>query len=60
MNPADRAMQSCRFNLQNKDMRFGSFVFGPVVMRLLHSFRQPDLALSLVRDPVSHVITPFQ
>lgn len=31
-------------------MRFGTFVFGPLIMRLLHHFNQPDLALRLIRD----------
>lgn len=40
-----------RFNSQNKDLRFGSFIFGPVVMRLLHNFKKSDVALELLNDP---------
>ena len=40
-----------KFNAQNKDLRFGSFIFGPVVMRLLHTFKKSDVALELLRDP---------
>lgn len=40
-----------KFATQNRDLRFGKFIFGPVVMRLLHEFRLPDIALTLIRDP---------
>ncbi|KAF4526431.1 hypothetical protein B566_EDAN015063, partial [Ephemera danica] len=40
-----------KFNNQNKEMRFGSFVFGPVVMRMYHFLNQPDAALKVFKDP---------
>lgn len=40
-----------RFNSQNKDLRFGTFVFGPVVMRMLHYLNKPDEALNAFKDP---------
>lgn len=47
-------MSAIRYNAQNKEVRFGTFTFGPVIMRLMHVFGQPDIALSLVKDPVRH------
>lgn len=41
-----------RFNTQNKDLRFGSFVFGPVIMRLLHHYNLWETALLVLRDEV--------
>lgn len=38
-----------RFNQQNEQLRFGSFVFGPVVMRLFHFAKKPDLALEVIK-----------
>jgi pentatricopeptide repeat domain-containing protein 2 len=32
-------------------MRFGNFVFGPVVMRMYHHFNQPAAALEALKDP---------
>ncbi|XP_046403945.1 pentatricopeptide repeat-containing protein 2, mitochondrial-like [Ischnura elegans] len=40
-----------RFNRQNKELRFGSFIFGPVVMRALHYLNLPDVALKVFKDP---------
>lgn len=40
-----------RYNQQNNEMRFGTFVFGPVVMRLFHHQNLPDLALETITDP---------
>lgn len=34
-----------RFNEQNKELRFGNFVFGPVVMRMFYYLNEPQLAL---------------
>lgn len=31
-------------------MRFGTFNFGPLLMRLLHHFNQPDIAMKLIKD----------
>ncbi|GFG39338.1 hypothetical protein Cfor_08291 [Coptotermes formosanus] len=40
-----------RFNQQNKEVRFGSYVFGPVVMRMYYFLNKPDEALQAFRDP---------
>ncbi|XP_056638327.1 pentatricopeptide repeat-containing protein 2, mitochondrial-like [Diorhabda sublineata] len=39
-----------KFNKQNKELRFGSFIFGPVVMRLFHHQNKPDLALECFKS----------
>lgn len=39
-----------RFCSQSKEVRFGNFVFGPVVMRLLHHFKDSNTALELFKD----------
>ncbi|KAI1296775.1 Pentatricopeptide repeat-containing protein 2, mitochondrial [Halotydeus destructor] len=39
-----------KFNSQNRDLRFGSFVFGPVIMRSLYTFRKWEAALALLKD----------
>lgn len=36
-----------KFNLQNKELRFGSFIFGPVVMRMFHHLNKPNEALEV-------------
>lgn len=36
-----------RFNQQNKEVRFGSYVFGPVVMRMYYFLNKPDEALEV-------------
>lgn len=36
-----------KFNSQNKELRFGAYTFGPVVMRLYHHLNQPNEALEL-------------
>jgi hypothetical protein len=36
-----------RFNQQNKEVRFGSYVFGPVVMRMYYFLNKPDEALQV-------------
>ena len=41
-----------RFHSQNQSLQFGTFVFGPLVMRLFHNLSAPDLALKLFKDPV--------
>ncbi|CAG2056499.1 unnamed protein product [Timema podura] len=41
-----------RFNQQNKDLRFGNFVFGPVVMRMFYYMNTPEAALEVFKDPV--------
>ena len=41
-----------RFHNQNQSLQFGTFVFGPIVMRLLHHLSKPELALKLFKDPV--------
>lgn len=40
-----------KFNSQNKEMRFGAFVFGPVVMRTFYYLDEPDLAFTFFKDP---------
>ncbi|CAG9860819.1 unnamed protein product [Phyllotreta striolata] len=40
-----------KFNQQNKELRFGSFIFGPVVMRLFHHHNKADLALECFKSP---------
>ncbi|CAG0925167.1 unnamed protein product, partial [Notodromas monacha] len=40
-----------RFHVQNKSLRFGGFIFGPVVMRLLHHLGRSDVALRALMDP---------
>lgn len=40
-----------KFNKQNKEMRFGTFIFGPVVMRTLYYLDEPELALTAFKDP---------
>ncbi|XP_050460443.1 pentatricopeptide repeat-containing protein 2, mitochondrial-like [Cataglyphis hispanica] len=39
-----------KFNSQNKELRFGTFVFGPVVMRTFYYLDEPDLALTAFKD----------
>ena len=36
-----------RFNQQNTDQRFGSFVFGPVVMRMYYHLDKPNESLKV-------------
>jgi len=40
-----------KYNNQNKEMRFGTFVFGPVVMRTFYYLDEPDVALTAFKDP---------
>jgi len=40
-----------KYNNQNKEMRFGTFVFGPVVMRTFYYLDEPDIALTAFKDP---------
>lgn len=44
-------ISSFRFNSQNKALRFGSFIFGPVIMRMFHIYKKPDLALECFKSP---------
>ncbi|KAL1129869.1 hypothetical protein AAG570_012813 [Ranatra chinensis] len=39
-----------KFSQQNKELRFGSFVFGPVVMRMYHYLNKPIEALAAFRN----------
>lgn len=41
----------CRFHSQSSGLRFGVFVFGPVIMRFFHSINNPEAALSMLRNP---------
>lgn len=29
-------------------MRFGSYIYGPVVMRMLHYYNKPDIAFEVI------------
>ncbi|KAF2352062.1 hypothetical protein FHG87_017181 [Trinorchestia longiramus] len=40
-----------KFNAQNRKVRFGSFRFGAVLMRLLYELDRPDVALELMETP---------
>ncbi|KPJ05730.1 Pentatricopeptide repeat-containing protein 2 [Papilio xuthus] len=40
-----------KFNNQNVEFRFGSFIFGPVVMRMFHFLDAPNEALKSFEDP---------
>ncbi|XP_072942350.1 pentatricopeptide repeat-containing protein 2, mitochondrial-like [Epargyreus clarus] len=40
-----------KFNNQKNEFRFGSFVFGPVVMRMFHFLDAPNEALQCFEDP---------
>lgn len=40
-----------KFNNQDKELRFGTFIFGPVVMRTFYYLDEPDLALTAFKDP---------
>ncbi|KAJ8717901.1 hypothetical protein PYW07_005831 [Mythimna separata] len=40
-----------KFNSQNSELRFGSYVFGPVVMRMFHFLDAPKEALECYYDP---------
>lgn len=42
-----------RFNQQNKEVRFGSYVFGPVIMRMYYFLNKPDEALKVSPGQVS-------
>lgn len=39
-----------RFNSQNKELRFGTFVFGPVIMRTFYYLDEPDVAFNMFND----------
>lgn len=39
-----------RFCSQSKEVRFGNFVFGPVIMRLFHHLKDSETALKLFKD----------
>ncbi|XP_047116292.1 uncharacterized protein LOC124796243 isoform X2 [Schistocerca piceifrons] len=43
-----------RFNNQSKDLRFGTFVFGPVVMRMFYYLNKPDEALNNSEDSLKY------
>jgi len=40
-----------KFNNQSKEMRFGTFIFGPVVMRTFYYLDEPELAFTAFKDP---------
>lgn len=48
-----------RFNQQNQQLRFGSFIFGPVVMRMLYCTNKPDLALEVTQCPLKTIRTDY-
>ncbi|KAL1502192.1 hypothetical protein ABEB36_007370 [Hypothenemus hampei] len=39
-----------KYNKQNKSLRFGNYVFGPVVMRMFYVHNKPDLALECFKS----------
>lgn len=39
-----------KFNAQNKEVRFGNFIFGPVVMRMFHHLKEDELALQCFKN----------
>lgn len=40
-----------RFNKQNKELRFGNFIFGPVVMRMFYNLNKHEEALQSFKSP---------
>lgn len=48
-----------RFNKQNKQLRFGSFKFGPIVMRMFHILNQPQLAMKVMKVKISKIFMIF-
>lgn len=36
-----------KYSKQNKSLRFGNYIFGPIVMRLFHLYNKADLALEV-------------
>lgn len=40
-----------RFNSQNKEVRFGNFIFGPIVMRMFHHLGDEQRALDCFNNP---------
>ncbi|XP_044735137.1 pentatricopeptide repeat-containing protein 2, mitochondrial-like [Chrysoperla carnea] len=40
-----------RFNKQNTSLRFGNFIFGPVVMRMFYFLNKPEEALQCFKNP---------
>ncbi|CAL1279071.1 unnamed protein product [Larinioides sclopetarius] len=40
-----------RFHKQNKELRFGTFIFGPVAMRLFYYLKKQDMMLEFYKDP---------
>lgn len=39
-----------KFCTQSREVRFGNFVFGPVVMRMFHNLKDPETAMSFFND----------
>ena len=48
-----------RFHKQNSELRFGTFVFGPVSMRLFHYMRKHELVAEFSKDPVSVILVYY-
>ncbi|XP_054721176.1 pentatricopeptide repeat-containing protein 2, mitochondrial-like isoform X2 [Uloborus diversus] len=40
-----------RFHKQNKELRFGTFIFGPVAMRLFYYLKKKEIILNFFSDP---------
>ncbi|GFW70602.1 pentatricopeptide repeat-containing protein 2, mitochondrial [Trichonephila clavipes] len=40
-----------RFHKQNEQLRFGTFVFGPVAMRLFYYLKKQDMMIGFYKDP---------
>ncbi|CAH1102315.1 unnamed protein product [Psylliodes chrysocephalus] len=45
-----------KFNSQNRELRFGSFIFGPVVMRLFYLHNRPDLAVENTKESLEYAL----
>jgi pentatricopeptide repeat domain-containing protein 2 len=39
-----------KFAGQNKDLRFGNYIFGPVAMRMFYHMKDEETALKLFKD----------
>lgn len=39
-----------KYNAQNNELRFGNYVFGPIVMRAFYFLDVPDVALQMFKD----------
>lgn len=52
-NPEDKKLlldMIEKYNSQSQELRFGNYIFGPVVMRALYFLKDPTLALQIFKD----------